>query len=514
MNSRVKRWLWPALVTAMLALWLSYSMLPLSVSAPNERSRLYLTVALFERHSFDIDVERQRFGRVLDEAEHGGHSYSDKAPGSSLLALPAYALYRTLVPETSVTVEALLLLGRYGVMLPISLVGFWGLVQLAVAIGVRPRHARLASMVWLLATPAFHYSVAFFGHHLVAVLWVLALWLLHLREPSSKGSRWVRFGCLGLLLSLAQLVEYQAVIGTALLTIYALHRSRDAWRSHALALFLGALPGALFFLSYNAHCFGGMLELSYGHLSHPGLASVHGRGMGGVLLPSAEGLQHATLSLHRGLFATSPVLVLGPLGLWCLGRRGYVALALVLTFIVLGYLLLMAGSLTWEAGWGYGPRLLVPVFPWLILGIASALSEWGDRPLWWAALGSLLLASGLLVQSVVSSFAEPPVECRNPVLDLVWPLLRAGVVEDNLGSRALGLSGCSSFLPLVGLFLGSVSWFCTEAVRATGSRRVLWGLPVAPLVVGSIIAAVGATTSASEQAGLVRFVRSLQDLSP
>src|SRR6185503_8042090 len=67
-----------------------------SLNNPNENVRLYMTAALVEEGRYEIDSLRQRWGYVNDAATHGGHHYSVKAPGSSLLAVPPYALYRGL----------------------------------------------------------------------------------------------------------------------------------------------------------------------------------------------------------------------------------------------------------------------------------------------------------------------------------------------------------------------------------------------------------------------------------
>src|SRR5687767_7718645 len=63
---------------------------------PNENVRFYMTAALVEEGRYEIDGMRKRWGWVNDAAIHGGHVYSVKAPGASLLAVPGYALYHGL----------------------------------------------------------------------------------------------------------------------------------------------------------------------------------------------------------------------------------------------------------------------------------------------------------------------------------------------------------------------------------------------------------------------------------
>ena len=63
------------------------------INNPNENVRLYMTAAIVEEGRYEIDGLRARWGWVNDAATHDGHVYSVKAPGTSLLAVPAYAAY-------------------------------------------------------------------------------------------------------------------------------------------------------------------------------------------------------------------------------------------------------------------------------------------------------------------------------------------------------------------------------------------------------------------------------------
>src|SRR5689334_24289818 len=62
----------------------------------NQNSRFDLTRAIVERHTIAIDAYADDTG---DKAERGGHWYTDKAPGLSLLAVPAYAIVHATRPE-------------------------------------------------------------------------------------------------------------------------------------------------------------------------------------------------------------------------------------------------------------------------------------------------------------------------------------------------------------------------------------------------------------------------------
>ena len=92
------------LLAPLLGVLLSYAYF---VAAPawNQNSRLALTRALVERHTTIIDDDHETTG---DKSFRDGHFYSDKAPGTSLLAtIPYAALHAFRVLSCLVTNETL-----------------------------------------------------------------------------------------------------------------------------------------------------------------------------------------------------------------------------------------------------------------------------------------------------------------------------------------------------------------------------------------------------------------------
>lgn len=114
MKRSVREGLLSALVVAILAYSSSFS----ELTVPNERTRAYLTIALFEEHTLAIDEPVRRFGQPLDLATFKGHFYTDKAPGSSVLALPLYAAARAFYPPSELPLGRVLTLVRYALMVP------------------------------------------------------------------------------------------------------------------------------------------------------------------------------------------------------------------------------------------------------------------------------------------------------------------------------------------------------------------------------------------------------------
>ena len=59
---------------------------------PNEVVRLYLTRAIVDEGTFQIDGMIKKFGDVEDKSAFKGHFYCDKAPGVSFAAVPVLAV--------------------------------------------------------------------------------------------------------------------------------------------------------------------------------------------------------------------------------------------------------------------------------------------------------------------------------------------------------------------------------------------------------------------------------------
>ncbi|RVU41465.1 hypothetical protein EA187_18500 [Lujinxingia sediminis] len=495
-----------------------FSWLFLDVSAPNERTRIYLTWAMLHEGTLAIDVPMERFGRVFDLAAFEGHYYTDKAPGLSFLALPVYAI-AMLFGAGEWAFESLLMLFRLGVMLPLAALGMVALRGILKRLQVSEGSIELATVAWMLGSAAFHYSGAFFGHHAVAVALLVALWQLErARERVAGGVSELRGGVLaafgaGLAAGVAGLIEFQAGVACVLLAAYVVLepglRRWPVW----VGFGLGALGPLLLLLAYNNAAFGGPLELSYHHLVNDHLSDLHTQGVGGVTLPKWEYFEGIVLSMHRGLLPSSPWVLLAIPGAYLLYQRRP-ALSLLLSAVVLAYLAVVSSANMWFAGWGFGPRLLVPSLgAWAVL---AAVGLEGCRRHFWAAL----LALGLIVWGVVytqlgaATMPELPPYFTNPLPDIVLPLLGAGYVSENALSLGLGSASPWTLLPLVVGVLALLAWATTRWLVPRGLTQALGGLGlVLMLVLGGVwgLGQVEPGVSPAKQDSFIRLVEGWRD---
>ena len=396
------------LVPLALAVFCTYAYF-IGPPAWNQNSRLALTRALVEHGSTIIDPYHATTG---DKSRRDGHFYSDKAPGTSLLALPAYALFygaTTLfggeLPEVRVVPldpaaelagqqpdpearrpgdrlaynqghRTALYLCR---LLSTSLLALAGLAALYLL--ARRQLARAPAvaltLVYGLATPAFVYSTALYGHQPCADLLLLALAGIIL--SARTGER--RAGLVvGLCLGLAVACEYPAAVPAALLTGFALLRRGPRFAAWVV---LGGLPGAAVLAVYHHAAFGHPLKTGYDFVYLAEFAE----GMRvnyGIHRPDPQVLLELLFGRFRGLFYLAPVLLLAAWGLLAQALEGApedmskqtwpTRQVAWLTCSVVGfYLALNSGYYMWDGGAALGPRHCVPMLPFLALGLVPAL---------------------------------------------------------------------------------------------------------------------------------------------
>jgi hypothetical protein len=329
-------------------------------------SRLALTQSVAYHGSLRID----RFARQTeDRADFGGHSYSDKAPGMSFLALPSLEAARALGAVGPIGRRLGVWLDRWLLWTLRVLTGglaFAAAVAL-VAVAARrvaPETTSLVAVTFALATMALPMAATVFSHVAAGSLAFGAFLLCWRGGPRA----WLAAGAAA---GAAFVFEYQAAIAAAIVFAYLGTRTRSA---RAAALYAaGAAPFVAGIALYNAEAFGSPLHFSYRYVTAT-FQQQH-TGFFGLSAPSLHSLAH-TLFGKRGLFVVSPVLVLALAGLVLLWRRGLRAEAATAGAIVVAFVLVAAGYFDPYGGLSPGPRFFGPALPFLALGLPEAYRRW------------------------------------------------------------------------------------------------------------------------------------------
>jgi hypothetical protein len=463
---------WMLFVTALL----SYGWFINGVGGPNPLSRIALTLSLLEQRTVTVDRWVALFPTTFaDKSQVGEHYYSDKAPGVSLLALPAVwlgdHLWRDLAaprlgakacdlgPPTARGCEA----SRVFVLTWIAGIATSALAmalavvllfRLALRLTGEPQGAVFAALALGFATPAFGWATAFFGHATSAALLLAAMVaIVGCTAPglSRRSACWGGLGA-GLALGAAVAVEYTALPASLALGLFALWRLRALPGDVAMPVIgcavLGGLAALLPVLIYNAAAFGSPFR--------PGYADVVGfegmsDGLFGIGAPSPGVLVELLFGRFRGLLWVAPVLVLVPLAAATWWRRGFAGDALAVCLAVFAcFLLVNAGYVYWEGGDSTGPRHLTPALPFLCLTLASL---WGvlSRP-WRIVAAGLLGLSAMLSLACTAVDMTAPEIYRAPLTELILPgFLNGQAPKAVLG--AAGFGAIAALLPLLLLWL-------------------------------------------------------------
>jgi len=453
----------------------------------NQNSRLNLTLAMVDDRSFQID----RFvANTGDYAKYNGHYYSDKAPGTSFLAVPVYAAVRpvlqtalvqrfierlgssaafgeTLRPDGSgLATEkvyfalVLMIVSFATVAVPSALLGVV-LYRFLELFGLATGWRVMIALIYGLATPAFPYSNTFVGHQQVAALLFGAFWLVFLIGQRRLSPRWMLV--VGVLLGWTLITEYPAALIVAGIGLYALIVLPD--RRWIVGAALAGIPPLALMMAYNFAIFGTVLPVGYKYSEL--WQAEHQSGFMSLAGPNREALWGITFGVHRGLFLLAPVLLTGLAGFVAWWRAGIYRRELaVCIWAVASFLLFNGSSVMWSGGFGVGPRYLVPMLPFLAFGMGAFFAMWGVR---WLSRVALVTTGGwsfLNVWAQTIGGQSFPQYQPNPLLDYSLPELAAGNVARNLG-MALNLGGWASVLPLA-LFLAVSITVLFFVIRGSG----------------------------------------------
>jgi hypothetical protein len=492
-----------------------------AINNPNENVRVWATRAIVEHRVLNIDAVMREWGYVNDKAKNAHHVYSSKAPGVSFFGVPV------LFAETELRKlwgwpapgkrEATFWLRLWAVKLP--MLGFFWLFARYVERKTRSGLARDLLLVALgLGTMLYPYGGMFVGHALAAAAAFSAFILLDdprvdrlaprgAQETEEARRSWRRVAAAGFLAALAVTLEYQAILVALALAVYLMVRHRRAIWPFAV----GALAPAIALGAYHTALFGRPWTLPYANIENPVFAqTAHKAGFDGLSLPHLEAFPAFLISPAYGLFAFSPVLILGLAGAIFLVARGPRREAVLTLAIAASMFLFIAGMSNWRAGWCVGPRYIATVAPFLLLPLVQLWPRLAKQTSATAAIVGLTVPSVLL--NVVSGALYPhyPEQFDNPVFDLAFPLVGAGYTPYGLG-WSLGLRGIWAMAPLALVVLAAL------ALVAAGDdprpRRAAAHLALAIAIAGCFLLPLSAYGRAprAEEARAAATVRAMWD---
>lgn len=408
-----------------LLVWLSVAWFGSWELNPNNAVRMFASISLVERGEATIDPFAPL---TIDKAVFGSHVYSDKAPGMTLMAVPAVALAIRISGTTTDEIRPspydpafarfLRLRQRLAVAIgPALLAGLAAVLLYDIGLLTTGRRdaALFGAIGTMLGTPLWGWSTTVTGHAAVAALYVIALWSF-LRPP---GARAAMLG--GVALGAAVVVEYQAALAGLAIAGWAAWRwlGTVAGRRAIGMAAVGGIVGVLPLLAYNLLAFGTVFRIGYS-----GVVGFEGmdQGLFGLTWPRPRVLLEILVGDRRGLLWVAPVLLVAPLGLAAMADSARTrSLAIVAALAAVVVLLVNAAYVYWDGGNSTGPRHAMPAVALLGIGLAPWWVKLRSRAAQGAAVA--LLATSVAINLVIASadiFAPP---------DYRWPLWRDVVMQ-------------------------------------------------------------------------------------
>jgi hypothetical protein len=367
---RSYRYEWLVLVLVVLS-----ALTVVDVANPQDTTRYELTRHIVLHHSLTVEPD------IFDRAVYGGRAYSDKAPGMSFLAIPAYSVERALgVARAPRDWTGKGDLSLWGIRVATSGLLFLlaGLLVGRAAEALVEGTGAATLAVFGTATLAAPLAPTLFEHD-AAAFWAVAGFLLAWRQ-----SRPLLLVAAGIALGTGVLFQY--AVGSIAIVVAAYvavrERKRVGW------LVLGGLVPALALGAYNRAAFGSPFHLSYRYVANRYSELQHG-GFFGIGIPRLSGLSEVLVG-DRGLLLLSPVLVAAAVGLGLMWLRGYRGEAAVAATVSVLFVLVDAAYFIPYGGNSPGPRFAVPALPFLALGLPFALARFPKATLALAAVSCVL----------------------------------------------------------------------------------------------------------------------------
>jgi hypothetical protein len=340
-------------VAAWLALLL-FSMYLLSFSgllySQDSMSMFSVTESVVKRGEFDTDQMWTLF-KARDELASNGESYAKYGYGTSLFAVPLYAL--ALVLPGLGLVQTTLLTSAVVIALAGALV-FLAVRRLKYTRGV----SVVSALLFGLATPAWVYAKQFWSEPFALfTLFAAFYFLLACRAEQHARDAVIAGIALGLAVA-------TRVTNAALVPFFAWYGFGDALKDQrarrglvgfALVLTLAALSIA----GYDGVRYGSPLATGY-------------RADETFDTPILLGLYGLLFSPGKGLFVYVPFLAALPFSFAAFARRAKRETGLM-SIVFAFYVVLFSTWYYWWGGTNWGPRFLVPTIPFLVLLTAPAI---------------------------------------------------------------------------------------------------------------------------------------------
>ena len=454
-----------------VALFLTYSYFFPQLPGWNVNSRLCLTYALVDEGRFEIDsclnVPELETG---DMAEYKGHFYSDKIIGTSLSGAVIYGILKLLMTVFGFSLSYAVkryLITVFSVCVLSALAGV-AMYRVLLLFKAKKREAILLTLAFSIGTLLFPYSTLFISYG-PGILFSLLAYRLLLKHRISGAMDNAPMFVIGLFVGLMLFFEYTFGIAVLGLTVYVFYFLKRKVR--IFVFLVGVMIPLLIFAAYLLICFDS-LSLPYALEKEDFFREGMAKGFMGITKLRPAVSYYITIHPYRGIFVFSPILLVFFIGLVRIWReRRYHADFWLSAFIVIGQVLFNSSYFVWWGGWSSGARHLIPMlgfmFPIILYGMKMARGvKWVTYILGIISVGWMLIITSTdpQPQQIYDTTAllspEASYNYMSPMVRINFQSFIHGGLEKTLNlGRWIGLKKLWSLLPLIGIWMASVSLF-------------------------------------------------------
>lgn len=348
--------------------------LPPGIYSLDGNSMLAVAESLVTSHSVSVPPG-------LGEVGTGGRIYSSWYPLLSLISVPLVSLAHLVAEHVHLPFHYLAAVFALVVQVPLTAATAGLVALLSLHLGATRLGAWLASLCFGLGTIAMVYVRTFYAEPLLAFLVAISLYLAFRLTTRSIVS------CSFLAL-LAVLAKPSGIFVGVVLSAYLIAK-RMPWL-RAILPSVGSVCGLALYAAYNQYRFGHPLQFGPPWLFIPSEFPVAVLGL--------------LVSPAWGLIWYCPALVLAIFGIRA-GLRSKFIEVLAIVSVFAAFLLFHSLYKGWWAGWGWGPRYLVPTLPGLC-SLTGLLKKHAAKALVALSLAGFLINAPTLVSFYERHFAE------------------------------------------------------------------------------------------------------------